>query len=507
MLPLGLTSQGERRVRKTFAIGTALLASACGGGGSTPTPTPPAANQPPAFTSAAAATAPENSQGTIYTATATDPEGAPLTYSIGGGADAARFTITSGGALAFAVPPNFELPADADSDNVYRVQLRASDGSQSATLDLAVTVTNSREGIQVRRVATGFDQPVFVAAIPGDTRVFVVEKGGKIWFLDPATGSKSLAYTVSNISTDGERGLLGLTVADNYATERQAFIVVTAADGTVQVRLIEIRPPLQQGELIVLAVPHPGASNHNGGWIGYGPDGFIYVGIGDGGGSGDPGNNAQNTNSRLGKILRFDRNPDPYAGASPEFYRPAPGNPFLNGGGDPYVFAYGLRNPFRASFDNGRLLIGDVGQNAVEEIDTVLPSQPGRNFGWRFKEGTQTFSGSPPSGLTDPVSQYSHGSGPREGNSIIGGYVYRGPIASLVGHYVFADFVSGNIWSVPASALVDGQLLGATSYERRNDDFTPDQGTIDQIVSFGIDAASNLYIVDLDGDIFEVTAG
>nr|WP_232328911.1 PQQ-dependent sugar dehydrogenase [Sphingomonas horti] len=402
------------------------------------------------------------------------------------------------------------MPADADGDNVYRVQLRASDGSQAATLDLAVTVTNSREGIQVRRVATGFDQPVFLAAIPGDSRVFVIEKGGKIWRLDPASGAKTLAHTVTNISTDGERGLLGFTVTDDFARTNMAFIVVTAADGTINVRRITIGtqelPGLGPYDS-VLTIPHPGANNHNGGWIGYGPDGFVYVAIGDGGGGGDPGNNAQNTNSRLGKILRFDRNPDPFAGASPQYFRPASGNPFLNGGGDPYVFAYGLRNPFRASFDNGRLLIGDVGQGAIEEIDTVLPSEPGRNFGWRFKEGTQTFSGTPPSGLTDPVSQYMHGSGPREGDSIIGGYVYRGPVASLVGSYVFADFVSGNIWTVPASSLMQGQLLAASSYERRNDDFAPDQGRIDNIVSFGIDAANNLYIVDLDGDIFEVTPG
>jgi glucose/arabinose dehydrogenase len=499
-------------VRKAIAIGTALLASACGGGGSTPspTPTPPAANQPPTFTSATTASVAENTAAGFYTAAATDPESAPLTYGISGGADAARFTITSAGALSFAAPPNFELPADADGDNVYRVQLRASDGMQSATLDLAVTVTNSREGIQVRRVATGFNQPVFVAAIPGDSRVYVIEKGGRIWLLDPATGSQTLAHIFTDISTDSERGLLGFTVQDNYATQHTAFAVATAPDGSIEVRSFVVGAqnlPLQPGYAVVLRVPHPGASNHNGGWIGYGPDGFVYVGIGDGGGSGDPGNNAQNTNSRLGKILRFDRNPDPYAGASIEFFRPAPGNPFLNGGGDPYVFAYGLRNPFRASFDSGRLLIGDVGQNLIEEIDTVLPSEPGRNFGWRFKEGTQTFSGTPPSGLTDPVSQYNHGAGPREGNSIIGGYVYRGPVASLVGSYVFADFASGNIWTVPATSLVQGQLLAASDYERRNDDFTPDQGTIDQIASFGIDAANNLYIVDLDGDIFEITPG
>lgn len=484
---------------------SALFVGGCGGGGGTPTPAP--ANQPPSFTSSSTASVIENTQGAFYTATASDPEGAQLSYSIAGGADASRFSMASSGGLSFAVPPNFELPTDANADNIYEVQLRVSDGSQSATLSLAVTVTNSKEGINVRRIATGFDQPVYIAPIPGSSQVYVIEKGGRIWMLNPATGVKALVYTVGDISTDGERGLLGFTVADDYATSGMAFIVVTAPNGAVQVRWINVVQPLLGGYTVILNVPHPDANNHNGGWIGYGPDGYVYVGIGDGGGSGDPGNNAQNTSSQLGKILRFDRNPDPFAGASPQYFRPAPGNPFIAAGGNPYVFAYGLRNPFRASFDNGRLLIGDVGQDRVEEINAVLPSEPGKNFGWRFKEGTQTFAGTAPAGLTDPVSEYEHGTGPRQGSAVTGGYVYRGPVTSLVGQYVFADFVSGNIWSVPASSLVAGQVLASSSYERRNADFAPDTGTINQIVSFGVDASNNLYIVDFDGDIFEVTPG
>ncbi|ODP37129.1 PQQ-dependent sugar dehydrogenase, partial [Sphingomonas turrisvirgatae] len=464
-------------------------------------PSPSAANRAPTFTSAATASVVENSTA-AYTATATDPDGDALTFSIAGGADAARFTIGSGGALVFTPAPNFELPGDADGDNVYRVQLRVSDGSLSATQDVAITVTDSREGIAVRRVATGFTQPVYVAPAPGGSDVYVVEKTGGIWRLNPSTGAKTLFMTVGNLSTDGERGALSMAWLPGSTSRFMVF--ATAANGDVELR------QYSQGSgapilLASFATPHPGANNHNGGWLGFGPDGYLYASIGDGGGGGDPANNAQNPNVRLGKILRLEVVADPYAGAAPTFFRPAPGNPFLAGGGDPHIFALGLRNPFRASFaPDGRLLIGDVGQSAVEEIDAVRPNQPGLNFGWRYLEGTQPFSGTAPAGLTAPVTQYLAGNGPRQGRSVIGGYVYRGPVASLVGSYVFGDFVSGNIWTVPAASLVAGSLYPSASYERRNIDFTPDTGTIDQLVSFGEDGAGNLYLIDLDGDIFRV---
>ena len=475
-----------------------LLLAACSGGGDdggmpAPTPTPTPANTAPTFTSPATASIAENAAA-AYQASASDAQGNPVTFAIAGGADAALFAITTAGALSFVAPPSFETPRDADGDNVYRVQLAASDGSLSSTLDLSVTVADSREGIRVRRVGT-FDQPIFVAPVPGDAaRVFVVERAGNVYFLTPATGAKALAFTVGNLSTDGERGLLGLAAAPDYQSSHEVMVHATRGDGTIEVRQCFTTSGACTA---VLAVPHPGANNHNGGWIGWGPDGNLYVATGDGGGGGDPANNAQNPNSRLGKILRLARTP---AGA----FVPAPGNPFAGGGGDPYVWALGLRNPFRNAFDGNRLIIADVGQGAIEEIDLAPLGQPGLNFGWRFLEGTQPFSGTAPAGLTPPVSQYAHGSGPKEGNSIIGGYVYRGPVASLRGSYVFGDYVSGNIWTLPAASLVQGQLFPAGSYERRNADFAPDSGTIDSLVSFGEDGAGNLYLVDIAGEVFIV---
>ena len=293
--------------------------------------------------------------------------------------------------------------------------------------------------------------------------------------------------------------MLGIAARPDFATSGGVVVYATDSAGTIRIIQYTLNPATfaVTGSTTLLTVPHPTNTNHNGGWLAFGPDGLLYIATGDGGGAGDPPGNAQNANSRLGKILRVA------VSAAGVVTVPA-GNPFAGGGGDAYVYALGLRNPFRNGFDGNRLIIGDVGQDQTEEIDLLGITDPGRNFGWNFKEGTGTFQGTPPAGLTDPVSQYGHGNGPRQGNAIIGGLVYNGPIASLKGSYVFADEVSGNLWTVPATSLVAGSVLASSSYERRNLDFTPDAGTINMIVDFATDNAGNLYIVDLDGEIFVV---
>ena len=478
------------------------LLAACSGaddsaGVAPPTPTPTPGSAAPSFTSPATASIVENLTA-AYQAAATDADGDPITFSITGGTDSGKFTITPAGALSFKTAPDFDAPGDANSDNVYLVQLGASDGTHTAMLDLQVSVTNSREGIAVRRVGTGFTQPLYVAGIPGDSRVYVVEKTGNIYRLDPASGVKTLMLTVTDLATDGERGLLGLALRDNSG---EVFVHATATDGSVQIRRYNLGAGVNAPATVLLSTPHASANNHNGGWIAFGPDGLLYDAVGDGGGQGDPADNAQNPNVRLGKLLRLSVD----AGSA----GPAPGNPFASGGGDPYVFALGLRNPFRNSFaPDGALLIADVGQDAVEEIDLLKTIQPGTNFGWPWLEGTQPFrTGTPPAGLTAPVSQYMHGAGSRQGDTIIGGYVYRGPVTSLRGQYVFADFINGNIWTLPYASLMQGSLYPSGGYAVRNEDFAPDVGAIDQIVSFGEDSAGNLYVLDLAGEVFEVIPG
>jgi len=505
----------KRASESPFRLGWSLplLALAgCGGGGTTPPPNP--GNRPPAITSPATATAAENSAGTVYQGTATDPDGNSLTFALSGGADRAMFAITAAGALSFARNPDFEFPEDFDQNNVYLVQISVSDGQTSAVLDLAVTVTNAGpDAFAVRRVGTNFGGPLYLTGVPdGSGRVFVVEKTGRIRFLNPATGVTGATFLDLNgqLSTDGERGLLGFAPAPDFMATGTFYVFVTAPNGAIQLRRYRTFPndrnladPSTMD--VILTVAHP-ESNHNGGWIDFGPDGNLYVAIGDGGGGGDPDNNGQNVNVLLGKILRINPAGDDFPFDLLRDYAIPAGNPFATAGGAPEIWAYGLRNPFRNSFDpiTQNLWIGDVGQSAREEIDLMRPTDGGANFGWRVMEGTVQFTGTPTPAMVAPVAEYLHGNGPRQGNSVTGGHVYRGPVESLRGQYIFADFVFGNIWSIPISRVSIGTTIASGQFILRRADFTPNAGTINNVASFGTDQTGNLYIVDFDGEIFRI---
>jgi len=362
--------------RIALAVALALMLGSCGGDDAAPAPPAPT-NRAPQFTSAATASVPESASGTAYTATASDPDGDALTFAIAGGADAARFAITAGGALSFTTPPDFEAPGDADGNNVYQVQLSVSDGRAQATLNLSVTVTNQTAGdFRVRRVANGFAQPLYLAPVPGSSgRVFVVEQGGRIRILNPATGAIAATPFLDvsgTISSGGERGLLGFATAPDFATSRTFYIYVTNPAGNTELRRyrtmagnLDVADPATADVILTFSQPF---ANHNGGWMDFGPDGFLYIGSGDGGSGGDPQDNAQNRNNLLGKILRIDVASDAFPADSARDYAIPAGNPFAASGGAPEIYAFGLRNPFRASFDRvtGNLYIGDVGQNAIE---------------------------------------------------------------------------------------------------------------------------------------------
>ncbi len=499
-----------------------VLLASCGGdsGGSGPPPPPSQGNRPPAFTSAATVSTAENVSGAIYTASASDPDGNTLVFAITGGADRAAFALTPAGALSFAAPPDFEAPTDTDANNVYLVQITVSDGTATVPLDLSVTVTNAGNDVfRVRRVATGFAQPLFLTALPDSSgRVLVVEKAGLVRILNPATGAISgtpFLDVSASISTDSERGLLGLALAPDFATSGVAYAYVTNPAGTIEVRrftsITGNRDRLDPtSSNVIISIPHPGQSNHNGGWIEFGPDGNLYLGVGDGGGGGDPDGNGQNPNALLGKLLRIDPSRDSFPADAARDYAIPAGNPFATTGGAPEVWMTGLRNPFRASFDRttGNLYVGDVGQNAVEEIDLVPAGVNGLNFGWNRREGSQPYNGGAnSSAFTPPVAEYFHGTGALQGNSVTGGYVYRGPVESLRGQYFFGDFVSANIWSAPVALLVQGQTLASSAFTVRRTAFAPNAGAIGNIASFGTDQTGNLYIVDLDGEIFVVEPG
>ncbi|MCW2392567.1 glucose/arabinose dehydrogenase [Sphingobium sp. B1D7B] len=491
-----------------------LALAGCGGDDSatpTPTPTPtPTSNRAPAFTSPAAVSVIENVTA-AYAARASDPDNDPVTISIAGGADAALFSINVTGDLAFRTAPNFDAPGDANGDNVYEVALSASDGRTSAQQDVRITVANDREGIAVRRVAQGFSQPIALYRSPvSSALVYVAERGGRVYRLDTTSGARTLVLTLNNLSTDGERGLIGITVGKSGGGFPQnpyaLYLLWTDSAGTIN---LTQHPLLSDGSFWngdsfsplrpIFSAAHPGFSNHNGGWVDFGPGGdslagVLYIGLGDGGGAGDPNNNAQNQSSRLGKIMRLARDPDPYAGASIRDWLP------------PTVFASGLRNPFRGGFEGSTMIIGDVGQDQREEINVLPIAEGPYNLGWPYLEGTLPYKGAVPANvtLTGPKLHYGHGTGLFQGRSVIGGVVYRQSIPALNGHYLFADFVSGNLWSVPFDRLRNGPLLDGTGFENRNADFVPDVGTIDQPVAFGKDSLGNVFIVDFDGEIFQI---
>jgi len=328
-----------------------------------------------------------------------------------------------------------------------------------------------------------FQAPLAVVQVPGESRLVVVEKRGTMQAISGGAAATFLDIRSRVNSTPDEAGLLGLAFHPRWAQNHSAFVNYTAfSTGPAHLRTTISRFTSSDGgatlnpasEQILLTVEQP-FENHNGGGMVFGPDGLLYLGLGDGGSGGDPLGNAQNTSTLLGKLLRIDVD-------SGTPYGIPPANPFAGGGGLPEIYAFGLRNPWRFSFDRatGALWLGDVGQNDWEEVDII---DRGGNYGWNRREGLHCY---PPSATSclgsfrNPVAEYSHA----EGASITGGYVYRGTaVPQLFGNYVYGDFGSGHIWAFPA-----------------NGPFTPVQvGQGNAISSFGEDAQGELYVVDLIG--------
>jgi glucose/arabinose dehydrogenase len=502
------------KVPRWLSVTCLLGVVACGGGGSGGT-SPPPPNQPPAFSGSTSVDVEENTAGAFYTINVADPDGDSLTLRVVPGGDEDAFTIDlTARTIAFASPPNFEAPIDGNADNIYDLTLEARDpGGLTATLSLAVTVTDILEQVSLERVGSGFSAPLFVTGLPDSDQLVVLQKAGRARLLNPqngAIGSVDFLDVSGSISTNGERGLLGMAFSPDFATDRTLFVNVTNPAGDTEIRRYRMFSGSSEQvdpstEDVILTIPQEQA-NHNGGWLDFGPDGLLYIAMGDGGGGGDPLERAQDPNYLLGKMLRIDVTSDDFPADPGRDYAIPAGNAFPGGaGGLPEIYALGLRNPFRCSFNSvtGELFIADVGQNAVEEVNRLGTSEGGVNFGWDNLEGTQIFEGPDDASFRDPVLQYFHGSGADQGNSITGGYVYRGNVDAIRDHYVFADFVNSNVWSVPEADLVNGATVDVTASMRLNDQLSPDQGSLSNVSSFGEDFNGNLYIVSYStGDIF-----
>ena len=345
---------------------------------------------------------------------------------------------------------------------------------------VATPAADAKPRLKLKRIGR-FNQPTYVTSAPGVNGVFVVERGGRIQL---ARGRHRHTFTNigDSVSTGGERGLLSVAFAPDYERSRLAYVYFTNRAGDIEISQLQADPSgttAPAGTLRrLLVVPHPGQSNHNGGQLQFGPDGFLYAGTGDGGGAGDQPDNAQNPDSTLGKLLRID-----------------PATSVAT------VYALGLRNPYRFSFDlttdpsTPRIAIGDVGQDRFEEIDYLtFAAASGANFGWNDFEGFAPFPGAhppTPAGTVKPIKAYSLAG---TACAVIGGYVVRDPsLRPLLHRYVYGDFCTGKIRS-----LIPG-LGGARK----------DRGTglhVRDLSSFGEGAGGSLFATSLDGPVFRIVA-
>jgi glucose/arabinose dehydrogenase len=348
--------------------------------------------------------------------------------------------------------------------------------------------------VRLVEVASGLGSPLFLTAPAGDSRLFVVEQPGRIRVIrNGSLLATPFLDLTAKVTSGGERGLLSVAFHPQYASNGFLYVDYTDRNGDTRVERYHVSTDADRADPasahLVLGVAQPYA-NHNGGLLMFGPDGKLYVGMGDGGSGGDPLGNGQNPNVLLGKLLRLDVDAaDPYG-------IPA-GNPFIGQAGKrAEIWAIGLRNPWRYSFDrdSGILYVADVGQDAWEEVNAVPVSTAGANYGWNTMEATHCYkpsTGCDTRGLVLPVLEYGHG----EGCSVIGGYVYRGSaLPSLRGTYFYSDFCSGFIRSF--------RLSGGAAAEQKQWDL----GQLGAVLSFGEDAAGELYVLTADGRVLRFSA-
>ena len=351
--------------------------------------------------------------------------------------------------------------------------------------------------IRLQEVASGLDAPIFLTAPPGDSRLFILERPGRIRVLQ---NGNLLATPFLDIrpltTTSGERGLLSLAFHPQYASNGYFFIYYTnlAGDIVIERRQVSagnanVADPLSA--LTILTIPHPTFSDHYGGLLSFGPDGYLTAGTGDGGSAGDPPGNAQNTNVLLGKLLRLDVNASTVA----QPYAIPPGNPFATAGGRAEIWAYGLRNPWRYAFDVPAqlLYIADVGQANWEEVDVRPVGQAGNNYGWNIMEGLHCYNSAScnQAGLVLPAIEYGHDTA--GGCSITGGYVYRGTaLPELTGQYLYSDYCSG--W-LKSFSYGNGTASAVTDWGITN---------VGNFLSFGQDAQNELYMLSGTGKVYQI---
>ncbi len=375
-------------------------------------------------------------------------------------------------------------------------------------LVLASFTSASFAKVTLEKLAEGFKRPVDLQAAPGnESQLFIVEQHGVITAIDRETGEREgvLLDLSAQVSRQmNEEGLLGLAFDPNFEKSRRFYVNFT--DKSPKKAMTRISrftlPPgkksIDAANEEVLLKYRQDFRNHNGGWIGFGPDGLLYIANGDGGARDDPKARAQDLGSYLGKLLRIDVSSD-------SGYTVPPTNPFIEkADAKPEIYSYGLRNPWRCSFDveTGNLWIADVGQNRFEEINvTSVQGARAKNFGWRLREGmianpNKKIAGPQPPDAVEPIYQYGRGTGAGEGFSVTGGFVYRGANPLLQGKYLFSDYVTRRLWTLDQSK--------GYAFEDITDKVLGKNQKLGPVASFGQDLQREYYLVDHSGIIWRI---
>lgn len=367
-----------------------------------------------------------------------------------------------------------------------------------ATATATIAYGNNAISLAAVEVATAVS-PVFLTAPAGDARQFIVERAGRIRILQNNVLLTQPFLDISpRVFTGGEGGLLSIAFDPRYATTGFVFLYYIDLNQNIVIERFTVSPNVNvldpTSGLVIIRIPHPNFQNHFGGQVAFGPDGFLYLGTGDGGGAGDPARNAQNLNILLGKLLRLDVS----AATVALPYAIPPANPYAGQAGRRgEIWASGLRNPWRFTFDGNQLLIADVGQDRREEIDIAASTAAGLNYGWNIAEGTVCYNAASCdlSSLTAPALDYEHGTNNVNGCSITGGFVYRGTaLPELAGRYFYSDYCTGFLKSVTPGA-------NGAATEQRDWNITG----LGNVVSFGRDGNGELYLLTGSGKIYRIS--
>ncbi|MFC0253678.1 PQQ-dependent sugar dehydrogenase [Massilia consociata] len=478
------------RVRTIFLVLIALFLSACGGGGGSPgAPGPAMPNPPAASTGSLAIVAGGLPAGVNASVRVTGPNN--YQQDLGG-------TQT----LSGLAPGSYSVAAAPVTSG--SVTYTPSPATQSAVVTAGSTATvtvsyggGAPAGVALSEVASNLDGPTWLTAPTGDTRLFVVERPGRVRIVQNGNVLAAPFLDISGrVFTGGEGGLLSLAFDPDHARNGYFYLYYTDPQQHIVIERFTAgaNPNLADptSSLVILRIPHPNYTNHFGGQVAFGPDGYLYLATGDGGGAGDPQGNAQNLNSLLGKLLRVDVR----AATAAQPYTIPADNPYRNQAGRrPEIWASGLRNPWRFSFDSGLLYLSDVGQDRREEVNISPVGTAGLNYGWNTMEGTLCFNAATcdRSGLTLPAFEYDHGTNDANGCSITGGFVYRGSaLPELAGRYFYSDFCRGWLKSFLAG--------GGSILEQRDWNV----GSIGNVVSLGQDGQGELYLMTSRGSIYKI---